>query len=283
MHKHLQSHGCLWKTAAAGNANYTFNFNGKEKMADLKYYQYAYMSDNYGVLIHSPTSGETAAVDCGDAAAALAACEENNWSLSHIFATHHHADHTAGLAALKEKTGCKVIGPAGISGVDNTVADGDSFEFAGVTVNTIHTPGHTKDMINYYLPTEKTVFTGDTLFSLGCGRVFEGDANMMWNSLSKLMQLPADTTIYSSHEYTEANAAFAVTVDPQNAALQKRVEHIKTLRSQGKATVPSLLSEELETNPFLRAGDSAIRKHLNMADASDAEVFAEIRTRKDNF
>jgi len=240
MHKRLQSRGCRWKTAAAGNTTTNLTVNGKEKMADLKYYQYAYMSDNYGVLIHSPKSGETAAVDCGDAAAALAACEENNWSLSHIFATHHHDDHTAGLATLKEKTGCKVIGPAGISGVDNTVADGDSFEFAGVTVNTIHTPG-------------------------------------------KLMQLPADTTVYSSHEYTEANAAFAVTVDPQNTALQKRVEHIKTLRSQGKATVPSLLSEELETNPFLRASDGAIRKHLNMADASDAEVFAEIRARKDNF
>jgi len=252
-------------------------------MAELEFYQYAYMSDNYGVLIHSAKTGDTAAVDCGDAAATFAALKEKNWSLSHIFATHHHADHIAGLAELKTASGCKVIGPAGIPGVDSIVADGDSFEFAGVTINTLHTPGHTKDMINYYLPTEKTVFTGDTLFSLGCGRLFEGDADMMWQSLSKLIQLPADTTVYSSHEYTEANAAFAITVDPDNTALQKRVENIKALRSQGKPTVPSLLSEELATNPFVRADDSGIRQHLNMVDSTDAEVFKEIRTRKDNF
>ena len=138
-------------------------------------------------------------------------------------------------------------------------------------------------MINYYLPTEKTVFTGDTLFTLGCGRIFEGDAPMMWNSLKKLMKLPADTTVYSSHEYTEANVAFAVTVDPQNAALADRVKSIKALRANGEPTVPSTMTEELATNPFLRAADPAIRQHLNMADATDEEVFAEIRSRKDNF
>ncbi len=252
-------------------------------MAVLEYFQYAYMSDNYGVLVHSPATGETASIDCGDASAAMAALNEKQWTLSHIFATHHHADHVAGLAELKSSNSCQVIGPSGISGIDKTVADGDSFEFAGVRVETLHTPGHTKDMINYYLPTEKTVFTGDTLFSLGCGRIFEGDAKMMWNSLVKLTRLPEDTVVYSSHEYTQANAAFAVTVDPDNKALQTRVAQIKSLRANNEPTVPSLLSDELATNPFLRAADPAIRKHLNMTDATDTEVFAEIRSRKDNF
>lgn len=252
-------------------------------MSNFEYFQYAYMADNYGVLVHSPQTGETASIDCGDANAAMAALKQKNWQLSHIFATHHHADHVAGLTELKSSYPCKVYGPAGIDGVDNPVGDGSSFTFAGTEVQTLHTPGHTKDMINYYLPTEKTVFTGDTLFSLGCGRLFEGDAPMMWDSLSKLMQLPQDTIVYSSHEYTEANAAFAVTVDPDNQALHKRVENIKQLRAKGEPTVPSSIAEELATNPFLRAADKGIRHHLNMTDASDAEVFAEIRQRKDNF
>ena len=252
-------------------------------MAELEYFQYAYMSDNYGVLIHAPKTGETASVDCGDAEATISALKQKNWSLTHIFATHHHADHVAGLAQLKKQFNCHVTGPAGIPGTDTAVSDSDTFTFGNTEIRTMHTPGHTKDMINYYLPTEKIVFTGDTLFSLGCGRIFEGDAPMMWNSLSKLMKLPADTTVYSSHEYTEANAAFAVTVDPQNAALKERVNTIKALRANGEPTVPSTMTEELATNPFLRAADPAIRQHLNMADATDEEVFAEIRSRKDNF
>lgn len=252
-------------------------------MSNFDYFQYTYMSDNYGVLVHSPKTGETTSIDCGDAKATTDALSQKGWQLTHIFATHHHADHVAGLEELKKKYNCKVIGPAGITGVDDQVADGSNFSFAGTDVQTLHTPGHTKDMINYYLPAEKTVFTGDTLFSLGCGRLFEGDAEMMWNSLGKLMQLPPETIVYSSHEYTEANAAFAVTVDPHNDDLHKRVEKIKQLRAVGKATVPSTMAEELATNPFLRAGDANIRTQLNMTDATDVQVFAEIRQRKDNF
>ncbi len=252
-------------------------------MSNLEYFQYAYMSDNYGVLIHSPQTGETASVDCGDSEATTKALEHKGWQLTHILATHHHADHVAGLAELKKNTNCEVIGPAGIEGVDKQVTEGDRFNFAGIEVQTLHTPGHTKDMINYYLPTEKTVFTGDTLFSLGCGRLFEGDASMMWNSLCKLTALPSDTIVYSSHEYTEANAAFAVTVDPENNKLLDRVEKIKQLRARGEPTVPSTMAEELATNPFLRPDDEKIRQLLNMQSATDAEVFAEIRHRKDNF
>ncbi len=252
-------------------------------MANLQYHQYPYMSDNYGVLVHCPQSGDTASIDCGDAAATNSALQTKGWNLTHIFATHHHADHVAGLTTLKAEHNCKVIGPAGINGVDQQVSDNDQFTFAGIEVHTLHTPGHTKDMINYYLPAEKTVFTGDTLFTLGCGRLFEGDAKMMWHSLSKLMRLPPDTIVYSSHEYTEANAAFALTIDPHNGALLQRAEKIKTLRANNEPTVPSTLAEELATNPFLRAQDPAIRQHLGLADATDEEVFAEIRQRKDNF
>ena len=147
----------------------------------------------------------------------------------------------------------------------------------------IATPGHTLDMLNFYLPDEKLLFSGDTLFTLGCGRVFEGDMRMMWNSLCRLLALPDDTVIYGSHEYTAANAAFAVTVDPDNAALKTRQAEILAAREKHLPTVPTTLAEEKQTNPFLRAADPSIRAHLNMAAASDAEIFAEIRRRKDNF
>lgn len=255
-------------------------------MANFEYHQFPYMSDNYGVLIHDSSTGQTAAIDVGDATAYLDALSDKGWSLTHLLVTHHHADHVAGLQEVKAQTSCTVVGPknhSNIAGLDQQVEDGDLFTFAGKSIQVIQTPGHTADMLNYYIADEKVVFTGDTLFSLGCGRLFEGDADTMWNSLCKLKQLPADTTVYSSHEYTLANAAFAITVDPANNALQNRITDIKALRQQNKATVPSLLSDELATNPFLRADDAGIRAHLQMETASDAKVFAEIRQRKDNF
>ncbi len=256
-------------------------------MSKFQYHQFPYMSDNYGVLVHSAETGETACIDAGDAPAYEAALKEKGWTLTHILITHHHGDHTAGLTALKQSTGAKAIGPAQLSssidGLDSNVNDGDTFDFAGCEVKVIHTPGHTTDMMNFYFPSEGVVFTGDTLFTLGCGRVFEGDMAMMWSSLEKLVALPADTVVYSSHEYTQANAAFALSVDPDNAALKARAAKVDELRAAGEATVPTTLAEELETNPFVRPADAAIRAHLGMAGASDAEVFAEIRTRKDNF
>jgi len=256
-------------------------------MSTLSIHQYTYLSDNYGVLIHSPETGETACVDCGEASASLAALESTGWSLSEIWVTHHHADHTAGVMELKSATGAKVIGPhprsQAIAGVDESVDEGDRFSFANVQVHALHTPGHTKDMINFYLPDEKLAFTGDTLFTLGCGRLFECDAATMYASLSKLAKLPAETIVYSSHEYTLANAKFALSVDPNNQALIARSKHVESLRAEGKPTVPSTLQEELETNPFLRAADKDIRALLNMQSAADEDVFAEIRRRKDNF
>lgn len=249
-------------------------------------YPYGELS-NYGVLLHCPDTQRTACVDTGDADASMAAAREHGWSITDIWVTHHHHDHTDGVVELKERTAAKVIGPnrpdTPIQGVDHVIQEGDVFDFAGRGVTAIHTPGHTLDMINFYLPAESLLFSGDTLFTLGCGRLFEGDAPMMWKSLLKLAALPKDTVVYSSHEYTLANAAFAVTVDPDNAALQEQVDNVKKRRDNDEPTVPTTLAMELNTNPFLRPDDPGIRKHLGMTDASDAEVFAEIRRKKDEF
>lgn len=256
-------------------------------MATLKIFQFPYNADNYGVLLHCPESGDTACIDAGDAAATEAALAETGWSLTHLFITHHHADHTAGLTTLKAAHNAHVIGPpprsTPISGIDSALWDGDSFDFATQQVRVIATPGHTTDMINFYLPDEKIIFTGDTLFALGCGRVFEGSFDMMWNSLEKLLTLPDDTIIYCSHEYTKANADFAVSVDPDNETLIKRRAHIIEQRAKNIATVPTLMSVEKATNPFLRPDDLSIRAHLGMEKATDGDVFAEIRRRKDAF
>lgn len=253
----------------------------------LDVHQYSYNSDNYGVLIHSADTNETAAVDAGDADSLLAILAERGWGLTHLLITHHHGDHTAGLRRVKQETGCRVLGPiqrsAHIEGLDEHLDDADTFEFGAQKVSVLFTPGHTTDMINFYFPQSNLIFTGDTLFALGCGRVFEGTMEMMWQSLSKFRSLPAETQIYCGHEYTLANANFAVSVDPNNDALLSRVENVKKLRDQGLPTVPSLLGDELLTNPFLRPDDPAIRAHLGMQDASDGDVFAEIRRRKDNF
>lgn len=256
-------------------------------MTEFEYHLFPYLNDNYGVLIHSTQTGETACIDCGDVQSYIDALAEKKWQLTQIWVTHHHWDHTDGVTELKEKTGAKVIGPRDqskpIKNLDVLLSEGDAYSFAGQSVEILHTPGHTLDMLNFYLPKEKTIFTGDTLFSLGCGRIFEGTRPMMWESLSKLAKLPAETIVYSAHEYTMANAEFALTIDPQNKALVSRVEKIKKLRAENMPTVPSTIETELNTNPFMRAADLKIRKNLGMIDASDAEVFAEIRIRKDGF
>jgi len=249
----------------------------------LEIHQFAYGQDNYGVLLHDGDSRETAMIDAGDATAARTALGETGWQLTQIWITHHHGDHTAGLLDIAAETGAATYGPVGVSGVATTLAGGDRFAFAGRQVDVLATPGHTLDMLNFHLETEKLAFTGDTLFAMGCGRLFEGDAAMMWDSLGKLMAFDDDTVIYCSHEYTAANAAFALSVDPDNHALQRRAKAVAELRVAGLPTVPTIMGLERETNPFLRAGDAAIRKGLGMESASDAAVFAEIRRRKDNF
>jgi hydroxyacylglutathione hydrolase len=253
----------------------------------LKIHQFPYGRDNYGLLLHCTETGQTACIDAGDAAATKSALETTSWQLTHIFITHHHGDHTADLAELKADYDAIVVGPK----VDSTVSqlydvqlgDSDHYEFASRKVDVISTPGHTLDMINFYIASEKIVCTGDTLFVLGCGRIFEGEAEMMWNSLKKLIALPNDTVVYCSHEYTVANADFATTIDPNNAALAKRKKTFQQLRRNHMPTVPTRIDLEKSTNPFLRVADPSIRTHLSMQNATDAEVFAEIRHRKDSF
>lgn len=252
----------------------------------LQFHQFAYRGDSYGVLIHEDETGETVCIDAGDAASMYAALDEKGWRLSDLWITHHHADHTSHIAEIKVKTECYVTGPdygSSIDGLDKTIKEGDVFEFAGHTVTPIHTPGHTMDMLNYYIEDANVLFAGDTLFVMGCGRLFEGTPEVMWQSLQKLMSLPEQTIVYCGHEYTEANFAFAMSIDPNNETLQNRGELVSTLRSQGQSTVPTMMSIELATNPFLRVGNAAIRQLLGMVDAEDAAVFAEIRKRKDNF
>ncbi|MEZ5871272.1 MAG: hydroxyacylglutathione hydrolase [Nitratireductor sp.] len=248
----------------------------------IEIHQFPCLSDNYGVLLHHTNTGHTISIDAPDAGAVLAALDETGWKLTHVLVTHHHADHVQGLAELKQKTGCKAIGPANpaIAGLDMTVGDGDTVELAGEKIAVIATPGHTLDMINYHFPDAGLVFAGDTLFAMGCGRVFEGTPEMMWNSLTRLMKLPADTQVYCGHEYTLANARFAIGIDGTNAALQARLSEVEAARARNEPTIPTTLALELETNPFLRAADPAIRANLGMQDASDAEVFTEIRERK---
>ncbi len=241
-------------------------------MANLEFHQFACLSDNYGVLIHDPISGETASIDAPDADAVETALKAKGWNLTHILVTHHHWDHTQGISELKSKYGCHVIGPkeeaSKIETLDETKTDGEKFTFGGETVDVISTPGHTLGMINFYFAQSSVVFTGDTLFALGCGRIFEGDAKMMWNSLCKLAVLPPETIVYCGHEYTQANAGFSLTIEPNNKALIERSNEIDKLRADGKPTLPTTIALELETNVFLRAGN--------------AEAFAKVRTAKDN-
>jgi hydroxyacylglutathione hydrolase len=239
------------------------------------------------VLIHDRESGESALIDAPEEAPILAAIERTGWSPSTIFVTHHHTDHVQANLALKQKFGLKIIGPKAeaskIPGIDETVGEGDTLHFGGEPVHVIETPGHTAGHVSYYFPQSGVVFTADTLFALGCGRLFECPPETMYASLKKLAALPATTRVYCGHEYTEANARFALTVDPENSALAARAEEIRKLRAEGKPTLPTTIARELETNPFLRWHDADVRNTLGMQKASDEEVFAEIRKRKDNF
>ncbi|WP_026481365.1 hydroxyacylglutathione hydrolase [Ahrensia sp. 13_GOM-1096m] len=256
-------------------------------MTSLQIHQFDYYNDNYGVLIHDPESGDTVAIDAGDADPYLNEAKLKGWNITQIWITHHHWDHTDGLAKLKQETKAKVFGPSkqstAIVGLDVLLNEGDEIEFANRKVEVLETPGHTLDMINFYLPDDDTIFVGDTLFALGCGRLLEGTPSMMWSSLQKLAKLPAKTTVYCSHEYSLANATFALSVDPENEALKERAEQIANLREKGQPTVPFTLETELATNPFLRPDDEKIRSTLGMENQSDEAVFTEIRKRKDNF
>jgi hydroxyacylglutathione hydrolase len=245
------------------------------------------LQDNYAFLLHSTESGETAVIDVPEAGPILAALSERGWQLSEIWITHHHWDHVDGVADLKDATGAKVIGAASdahrLPPLNHAVKDGETYRFAGAGVQVLDVSGHTVGHIAYYVADAGAVFTADSLMALGCGRLFEGTPDQMWNSLSKLAALPPGTIVCSGHEYTANNAKFALTIESDNPALISRVGAIETARAAGQPTVPSTLANELATNPFLRAHLPNVKAALNMKDAADAEVFGEIRRRKDAF
>lgn len=253
-------------------------------MSTLTIHQFACRGDNYGVLIHDPAANLTAAIDAPETDAVRRALAEKGWKLTHILVTHHHADHTDGILPLKAETGCTVLGPKGeaskIKGLDKLVGEGDAFAFGGSEVKVLETPGHTSGHISYWIPSKNVAFVGDTVFAMGCGRVIEGTPEMMWNSLQKVAKLPPATELYCGHEYTVANAKFALTIEPENKALQARAAEVEKLRAAQKFTLPTRLDAELQTNPFLRPHVPAIRARLGMEKAQDWQVFAEIRERK---
>jgi hydroxyacylglutathione hydrolase len=256
-------------------------------MTPLTIRQIPVLKDNYCYLVHDQATGETAVVDPAVAAPVLAELAKTGWHLGHILNTHHHGDHTGGNLDLKAATGARIAGPAGerarIPGIDVALAEGDSYAIGDENATIYEVPGHTGGHIAFFLPATHVLFSGDALFALGCGRVFEGTAPQMWQSLDKFRHLPPDTTIYCGHEYTESNARFALTIEPDNAALRARAAQIAETRAAGRPTVPSKLSEELATNPFLRADAPELQAAIGLAGRPAAEVFTEIRRRKDVF
>ncbi|MBI5165121.1 MAG: hydroxyacylglutathione hydrolase [Magnetospirillum sp.] len=246
------------------------------------------LADNYIYLAHEPDSGITAAVDPGSAAAALAGCRERGWRLTHILATHHHGDHVGGNLELKRETGCVVVGAradaARIPGIDVEVGEGETFLLGGSAAMVLETPGHTIGHIAYWLPEAHALFAGDTLFSLGCGRLFEGTPEQMWTSLAKLRDLPAETRLFCAHEYTAANGRFARLVERDNPALLTRLDEVARLGAAGRPTLPSTLGAERAANPFLRADHPAVARAVGLdPGTAPAKVFAELRRRKDVF
>jgi hydroxyacylglutathione hydrolase len=245
------------------------------------------MKDNYGVLIHDPATGATASIDAPEAAPVEAALKETGWTLTDILVTHHHGDHIAGIPELKQTYKCRVVAPAaeasGIPGVDETVREGSKVSVGKLSANVLETPGHTKGHIAYWFHGDKIAFVGDTLFSIGCGRVIEGTPEMMWKSLTKLRDLPDDTKIYCGHEYTLANIKFARTIEPNNAALAAREQQATMQIGKGEPTIPVTIGAEKKENPFLRADIASVAAGIGMAGKPAADVFAEIRARKNRF
>jgi hydroxyacylglutathione hydrolase len=242
------------------------------------------LTDNFGYLVHDPVTQATASIDAPESAPIIEALEREGWKLTDILITHHHGDHVGGVAELKKRYRCRVVAPhensAQIANVDLRVAEGNVVKVGGLLARVLETPGHTLDHISYVFDKEKALFAADTLFSIGCGRVFEGNYAMMWDSLLKLRALPDDFRLYCGHEYTASNVKFALTIEPDNAALKARAEQVARLRSENQPTVPTLLGEEKKANVFLRADEPAVAASVRMKDRSAAEVFGELRERK---
>ncbi|MCH9669931.1 MAG: hydroxyacylglutathione hydrolase [Gammaproteobacteria bacterium] len=255
--------------------------------APLEVHQFPCLSDNYGYLVHDAETGNTAVIDTPEVAPIMAGLAEKGWQLTHILNTHHHGDHAGGNLEIKDKTGCEIVGPRAdaerIPGIDTALGDGDELSFGGRKVRVFDTPGHTKGHICYHFEADGLAFVGDTLFALGCGRLFEGTPAQMWTSLSKLLRWPDDTVVYCAHEYTQANARFALSVEPDNQTLQERAVEIDRLRAEGLPTVPTTMGLERATNPFLRPDSADLQRTIGLEGADLVEVFAKTRALKDSF
>lgn len=253
----------------------------------LEILQLPILQDNYIYLIHNTESGESAVVDPGLAQPVLDVLVQKNWQLSYIFNTHQHWDHVDGNLALKQQTGCKIIAGQGdidrIPGIDTGVNDGDTLWLGQHRISIIATPGHTLHHIVYYFPDNDLLFCGDTLFVMGCGRLFEGTAEQLWQSLQKLKALPPATHIYCAHEYTQTNGQFALTLEPDNVLLQQRMQVVNQLRADNLPTVPSTIAQELATNPFFREDSVSLQQTIGMLAKSSVAIFTEIRRCKDCF
>jgi hydroxyacylglutathione hydrolase len=254
-------------------------------MTALQIETVACLKDNYAYLVHDADARLTAVVDPSEPEPVKQALARHGWTLSHILNTHHHFDHTGGNLPLKEQFGARIVGPEKdrerIPGIDEGVGEGAAWRFGARAVPVLEIPAHTRAHIAFVF--DDAVFTGDTLFAMGCGRLFEGTPAMMWASLSKLAALPDATRVYCGHEYTQSNGRFALTLEPGNAALVARMREVDAARARNAPTIPSSIGLEKQTNPFLRPGSSEIRQSLGLSHATDVEVFGEMRKRKDNF
>jgi hydroxyacylglutathione hydrolase len=256
---------------------------GKKELIVMEVVIVPCLTDNYAYLVKAGDA--CAIVDPSEPAPVKAALAARGWRPTHILNTHHHLDHTGGNLALAEEFGAEIVGPAKdaarIPGLTIGVEESSGWSFAGAPVQVLEVPGHTRGAITFVI--DGHAFTGDTLFTLGCGRLFEGDPQTMWTSLSKLMRLPGETKIWCGHEYTQSNGRFALTLEPGNAALAARMDQVNAARVNGEPTIPSTMALEIATNPFLRPASAEIRKSLGMENADDVAVFGEIRERKNNF
>jgi hydroxyacylglutathione hydrolase len=254
-------------------------------MAELSIEPVPCLSDNYAYILFDPAGGFCAVVDPSEDAPVRRALGTRK--LTHILNTHHHPDHIGGNSALKQAYGARIIAAAKdkdrIADIDEMVKEGDVVRLGGHDARVMEIPAHTSAHVAYWFEADRAVFTGDTMFLMGCGRLFEGTPAMMHTSLSRLAALPADTRVYCGHEYTENNGRFAMSVEPQNADLKTRLTEVRTARAAGKPTVPATMETEKKTNPFLRTDSRAIRNTLGLADADNVAVFAELRKRKDSF
>ncbi|MEO0063158.1 MAG: hypothetical protein RLZZ08_1718 [Pseudomonadota bacterium] len=250
----------------------------------LQIHQFPCLSDNYGYLLHDPASGETACIDTPDADAYLREAEAKGWRITQVWNTHWHGDHAGGNAAIQAATACTISGPEEVRAhfpLDRAVAGGDTVAIGQFTAQVIDVGGHTKGHVAYHLPQADVAFVGDSLFALGCGRMFEGTPPQFWDSLSRLKALPAQTSIHCAHEYTASNARFALHADPENGALADYAAEVARRRDAGEWTVPFPLARELATNPFLRADDPQMQARWGGGDA--VETFAALRAAKDSF